>query len=101
MLLNTAITPLDIVSNTIGHLYWRSLADRRTDARLVILYKISHELVAIPQTARRTHTTSRILPEHALFLIRNTTHTLTTQTAIILSANNTKLEQSPPDHCKE
>ena len=35
------------VSNMIEHLNWRSLADRRSDARLVMLYKISHELVAI------------------------------------------------------
>jgi hypothetical protein len=34
----------------IEHLNWRSLADRRSDARLVKLYKISHELVAIPKT---------------------------------------------------
>ena len=38
------------VSNMIEHLNWRSLADRRSDARLVKLYKISHELVAIPKT---------------------------------------------------
>ena len=38
------------VSNMIEHLNWRSLADRRSDARLVMLYKISHELVAIPKT---------------------------------------------------
>ena len=36
--------------NMIEHLNWRSLADRRSDARLVMLYKISHELVAIPKT---------------------------------------------------
>ena len=32
------------VSNMIEHLYWRSLS------RLVMLYKISHELIAIPKT---------------------------------------------------
>ena len=37
------------VSNMIEHLNWRSLADRRWGARLVMLYKISHELVAIPK----------------------------------------------------
>ena len=37
------------VSNMIGHLNLRSLADRRTAACLVMLYKISHELVTIPQ----------------------------------------------------
>jgi hypothetical protein len=39
-----------IVSNMIEHIQWRTLADRRSDARLVMLYKISHELVAIPKT---------------------------------------------------
>jgi hypothetical protein len=39
--------------------------------------------------------------EHALTLIPNTTNTLTTQTAIILSANYTKLEQPPLEHCEE
>jgi hypothetical protein len=34
----------------IEHLNWRILADRRTDARLVMLYKITHELVVIPKT---------------------------------------------------
>ena len=84
------------VSNMLEHLNWRSLADRRTDARLVMLYRISHELVAIPKT-------DVLIPplrllEHALTLIPNTTNTIT---AIILSANYTKLEQSPPEHCEE
>jgi protein tyrosine phosphatase (PTP) superfamily phosphohydrolase (DUF442 family) len=38
------------VSNMIEHLNWRILAYQRSDARLVMLYKISHELVAIPKT---------------------------------------------------
>ena len=38
------------VSSMIKHLNWRTLADRRSDARLVLLYKISHTLVAIPKT---------------------------------------------------
>ena len=41
------------VSNIIEHLQWRTLADRRSDARLVMLYKISHELIAIPKTDLR------------------------------------------------
>jgi len=45
------------VSNMIGHLNWRSLADRRTDTRLIMLYKISHEQVANPKN-RHTHATS-------------------------------------------
>jgi hypothetical protein len=38
------------ISNMIGHLNWQSLADRRSDACLVLLYMISHELVAILKT---------------------------------------------------
>jgi hypothetical protein len=38
------------ISNMIEHLNWQTLADWRTDARLVMLYKITHELVAIPKT---------------------------------------------------
>ena len=38
------------IRNMIEHLNWQSLADRRSDARLVMLYKISHELVAAPKT---------------------------------------------------
>ena len=34
------------VSNIIQRLKWRPLADRRKDARLVMLYKIDRELVA-------------------------------------------------------
>jgi hypothetical protein len=84
-------------SNMIEHLNWRTLADRRTDAHLVMLYKITHELVAIPKTdilippvrfSRNMHSS-------------NTIHMHTTQTAIILSTNNAKLEQSPPEHCEE
>ena len=35
------------VSNIIQRLKWRPLADRRKDDRLVMLYKIDRELVAI------------------------------------------------------
>jgi hypothetical protein len=34
------------VSNIIERLKWKPLADRRKDARLVMLYKIDRELVA-------------------------------------------------------
>ena len=44
-----------IVSSIIEHLNWWSLADQRTDARLVMLYKILHELVAIPKTQYSYH----------------------------------------------
>ena len=52
------------VSNMIEHLNWRRLADRRTDARLVMLYKISHEQVAIPKTPK----TNRLIPPTRLTL---------------------------------
>jgi hypothetical protein len=40
------------VSNIIQRLNWRPLADRRKDARLVMLYKIDRELVAINKENR-------------------------------------------------
>jgi hypothetical protein len=40
------------VSNIIQRLKWRPLADRRKDARLVMLYKIDRELVAINKENR-------------------------------------------------
>ena len=40
------------VSNIIQRLKWRPLADRRKDARLVMLYKIDRELVAIDKENR-------------------------------------------------
>jgi hypothetical protein len=38
------------VTAMIQRLGWRSLEDRRRDARLTMLYKIDHELVAISRT---------------------------------------------------
>ena len=40
------------VSNMIQHLNWRSLAHRRSDTRLIMLYKINYSLVAITKTDR-------------------------------------------------
>jgi hypothetical protein len=34
------------VGDVLQHLKWRSLEDRRRDARLVMMYKISHDKVA-------------------------------------------------------
>jgi len=90
-----------------GHLNWRCLADRRTDAHIVMLYKISHELVAIPKTGRLiyhqldSHRTCSL--SLSLSYQTYTTHTLTTQTAIFLSffKQYRKLWQSPPKHCEE
>jgi hypothetical protein len=44
---------------------------------------------------------THIIYYHYVHFIQNTTNTLTTQTAIILSTNYTKLEQPPPEHSKE
>jgi hypothetical protein len=39
---------------------WRSLEDRRRDARFTMLYKIDHELVAISKTDRLDRPTRRL-----------------------------------------
>jgi hypothetical protein len=48
------------VTAMIQRLGWRSLEDRRRDARLTKLYKIDHELVAISKTDRLDRPTRRI-----------------------------------------
>ena len=59
------------VSDMLDHLKWRDLAHRRTEARLVMFYKISYHLVAITKTdrliqplrqSRNTHTLSYQIP---------------------------------------
>jgi hypothetical protein len=40
------------VGDMLQHLKWRSLEDRRRDARLVMLYKISHDKVAVSKSDR-------------------------------------------------
>ena len=47
------------VTAMIQRLGWRSLEDRRRDARLTMLYKIDHELVAISKTDRLDRPTRR------------------------------------------
>ena len=50
------MTPLALVTyDRSGHLILRSLADRRTDTHIVMLYKILHEFVIYPLN-RHTHT---------------------------------------------
>ena len=44
------------VSTILSDLHWRRLDQRRTDARLSLLYKITHNLVAIPTCAYLTPT---------------------------------------------
>ena len=46
------------VSDMLQHLNWRSLSDRRTDARLTMFYKIVHNKVAIPN--RQTYSSSSL-----------------------------------------
>ena len=43
---------------------WRSLEDRRRDARLTMLYKIDRELVAISKTDRLDRPTRRLKQSH-------------------------------------
>jgi hypothetical protein len=52
------------VTAMIQPLGWRSLEDRRRDARLTMLYKIDHELVAIPKTDRLDRLTRRLRQSH-------------------------------------
>ena len=40
------------VGDMIQHLKWRSLEDRRRDARLVMMYNISHDKVAVSKSDR-------------------------------------------------
>ena len=48
------------VTAMIQRLDWRSLEDRRRDARLTMLYKIDRELVAISKTDRLDRPTRRL-----------------------------------------
>ena len=48
-------SPYDSVSSMLGELGWRSLEDRRTDARLCLFYKIVHGLVAVPLPSYVVH----------------------------------------------
>jgi hypothetical protein len=40
------------VGDMLQHLKWRSPYDRRRDARLVMMYKISHDKVAVSKSDR-------------------------------------------------
>ena len=83
------------VSDIIDQLSWRPLAARQTDASLKMLYKISHQLVAIQKT-------DRLIPQlrlsdnmHSRIKNIKNTSTLT----IILPSYNKNLEQSSIKHC--
>jgi hypothetical protein len=52
------------VTAMIQRLGWRSLEDRRRDARLTMLYKIDRELVAISKTDRLDRPTRRLWQSH-------------------------------------
>jgi deoxyxylulose-5-phosphate synthase len=43
------------VGDMLQHLKWRSLEDRRRDARHVMMYKISHDKVAVSKSDRLSH----------------------------------------------
>ena len=83
----------------IGHLNWQTLADRRTDARLVMLYKITHELVAIPKTDILIHQldspgtcTLSHIKYHPHVYNLDSNHSF---------RDRYKIEQSPPELCEE
>ena len=59
------------VGDMLQHLEWRSLEDRRRDARLVMMYKISHDKVAVSKS--ETFTTPETLQKHALSIISGPT----------------------------
>jgi ribonuclease PH len=49
----------------LQHLEWRSLEDRRRDARLVMMYKISHDKVSVTVTDFHTPFPPETLQKHA------------------------------------
>ena len=53
----------DSVTSMLGELGWRSLDDRRTDARLCLFYKIVHGLVAVPMPTYVVH--PRVFTRHS------------------------------------
>ena len=53
----------DSVTSMLGDLGWRSLEDRRTDARLWLFYKIVHGLVAVPMPPYVVH--PRVFTRHS------------------------------------
>ncbi|MCG8048052.1 MAG: hypothetical protein JAY75_12610 [Candidatus Thiodiazotropha taylori] len=65
-------SPYDSVSRMLGQLGWRSLEDRRTDARLCLFYKIVHGLVAVPMPPYVVHprVTTRRSSSHPLAFIQ-------------------------------
>ena len=63
MLDSGSFSPYDSVSSMLGELGWRSLEDRRTDARLCLVYKIVHGLVAVPLPSYVVH--SQVSTQHS------------------------------------
>ena len=53
----------DSVTSMLGELGWRSLEDRRTDARLCLFYKIVQGLVAVPMPPYVVH--PRVFTRHS------------------------------------
>jgi hypothetical protein len=52
------------VNQMLEHLEWKSLEQRRKDARLTMMYKITNEKVAIPKEGR-LNTTQMTVEKHA------------------------------------
>ena len=83
-------SPYDSVWSMLGELGWRSLEDRRTDARLCLFYKIVHGLVAVPLPSYVVH--SQVSTRHSK------THPLAFR-QIHTVADYCKYSFSPPCHC--
>ena len=64
------------VGEMLTELRWQSLESRRRNARLIMMYKITHHLVAIPVNAHMTAVTRTTRRQHSLsYLIPATTVT--------------------------
>ena len=55
------------LGDMLQHLEWRNLEDRRRDACLVMMYKISHDKVSV--TVTDFHSPPETLQKHALSII--------------------------------
>ena len=72
------------VSDMMHHLQWRTLADRRTDSRLAMFYKIVNDKVAIPKTDRLI-SPSQTLTQHAYTFFPNSIMPYSNKTKLLLS----------------
>ena len=72
------------VSDMMHHLQWRTLADRHTDFRLAMFYKIVNDKVAIPKTDRLIPP-SQTLTQHAYTFFPNSSMLYSNKTKLLLS----------------